>query len=103
MNYKDFSYPSERKTNNITKLATQLALYQNLRIFQYSFGIGKKSGAVKTSSFLPYQKVGKSSKLLKFIYLSPKFFSFLRRSFYSRKRNLRLRMGRLDITGFLSL
>jgi len=26
MNYKDFSYTSERKTNNITKLTTQLAI-----------------------------------------------------------------------------
>ena len=30
MNYKDFSYTSERKTNNITKLTTQLATWLNL-------------------------------------------------------------------------
>jgi len=30
MNYKDFSYTSERKTNNITKLTTQLIVVDTI-------------------------------------------------------------------------
>ena len=39
MNYKDFSYTSERKTNNITKLTTQLATIWNLEKFRVFQGL----------------------------------------------------------------